>query len=196
MKPLPILLLTFALCAAFLLPGCAGLFGPSVEKAQEIAEARQDEFDKAVGNFLKAEKDLNEVAAQLDQAIRDNDATAIEKLRTAVQAASAKYESAKNAAKSAESLFNAAVQDFKDAKSASDYVGTVLGWLSMGLNAVLGTGAAGALVGRARAREAVKGVTGALEKTKADPAKWPEARTSMQASLSTGALKIIDKLRP
>lgn len=196
MKPLPILLLTFALCATIMLPGCAGLFGPSVEKAQEIADARQDEFDKAVENFLKAEKDLNEVAAQLDQAIRDNDATAIEKLRIAVQAASAKYKGAKNAAKSAESLFNSAVQDFKDAESASDYIGTVLSWLSMGLNAVLGTGAAAALVGRARAREAVEGVTAALEKTKTDPAKWESAKSEMQAKLSTGALKIIDKLRP
>jgi hypothetical protein len=192
MKPLPILLLTFALCAAIMLPGCA-LFGPSVQKAQEVAEKRQDLLNQAATNFEAAGKELEALINEYNTAKATGDTTAIEAIEQVLPSAVAKYKAAEDAYKSALDVYQAAVQDFKDAKSTSDYLGTVFGWITAGLGAVFG---GGAMVGRARAREAVEGVTAALEKTKADPAKWPEARTSMQASLSTGALKIIDKLRP
>lgn len=181
--------------AIFALPACSLLQG-SADKAREVAEKREAEFNEAVDAFVAAEAELKEVLAALDQAIKDDDKGAIEKLTAAAQAANAKYDATRRAAESAEDLFQSAVDDFKEAKSAEDYVGTVLGWLSLGLNAVLGTGAAGAFAGRARAREALKGTTAALEKTKSSPEKWPDAKRDMQASLSTGALKLIDRLRP
>lgn len=192
-----VLILLF-LCLS-LLTGCS-LFGPSVEKAQEVAEKRQTEFDAAVDAFKAAEAELTDVLTRLDQAIKDDDADAVQKLTTLAQAASIKYEATKQAAISAEDLFQSAVQDFKDAKSTSDYLGTILGWLGMGVTAVLGGGGTvGALIGRARAREAVAGTTAALEKVKAAPRPedaWPSAKADLQATLSLGALKTIDKLRP
>jgi len=185
-------LLGFCLVIALMLPGC-GLLGPSVEKAREVAEARQEAADKAAADLLKAASDLEELVAAYEAAIADGDTTKAEAAKQAVMQAIARYESAKDVAASSRALFEAASEDFAKAESASDYVGTVFGWITAGLGALFG---GGALVGRSRAREALAGTTAALEKTKADPTKWPDAKHDMQSSLSTGALKLIDKLRP
>lgn len=185
-------LLGFCFVLVLLAPGCA-LFGPSVQKAQEVAEKRQELLNQAATNFEAAGKELDALITEYNTAKATGDTTAIEAIEQVLPSAIAKYKSAESAYKSAEDVFKAAVQDFKDAKSTSDYLGTVFGWITAGLGAVFG---GGAMVGRAKAREAVEGVTAALEKTKANPAKWESAKSEMQAKLSTGALKVIDNLRP
>lgn len=185
-------LLGFCLVLVLLAPGCA-LFGPSVQKAQEIAEKRQELLSRAAQNFEAAGKELETLINEYNTAKATGDTTAIEAIEQVLPGAVAKYKAAEDAFKSAQDVYAAAVQDFKDAKSTSDYLGTVFGWITAGLGAVFG---GGAMLGRARAREAVEGVTAALEKTKADPSKWESAKSEMQAKLSTGALKVIDKLRP
>lgn len=193
------ILLGFCLSVCVLmLSGCA-LFGPSVEKAQQVAEQRQAEMDAAVANFKAAEKELTDVLAKLDAAIKADDKSEIERLTLLAQAVAGKYEATKEAAESAQGLFNSAVQDFKDAKSASDYVGTVLGWLSIGLNAVLGTGATGLALASKRKGEALEGVTNLVDKLRpesnTDPT-WLAATSAMNSTLSTGAKKAIDRARP
>lgn len=193
------ILLGFCLGVCVLMfSGCA-LFGPSVEKAQQVAEQRQAEMDAAVANFKAAEKELTDVLKKLDAAIKADDKTEIERLTLLAQAVAGKYEATKEAAESAQGLFNSAVQDFKDAKSASDYVGTVLGWLSIGLNAVLGTGATGLALASKRKGEALEGVTNLVDKLRpesnTDPT-WLAATSAMNSTLSTGAKKAIDRARP
>lgn len=186
-------LLGFCMVLAFTLTGC-GLFGPSVEKAREVAAARQAEADAAVAAYTQAAKDLEDIVSKYEEAVKSGDQTQIEALGNAVKQAVARYESAKDVATSSKNLFDAAVQDFKDAESTSDYIGTVFGWITAGLGALFG---GGAMIGRANAREAVAGVSGALEKVKnAEGDVWPAAKADMHATLSTGALKVIDKMRP
>lgn len=181
------------LVLAFTLTGC-GLFGPSVEKAREVAEKRQAEADAAVAAYTQAAKDLEDIVSKYEEAVKSGDQTQIEALGNAVKQAVARYESAKDVAASSKNLFDAAVQDFKDAESTSDYLGTVFGWITAGLGALFG---GGAMIGRANAREAVAGVSGALEKVKnAEGDVWPAAKADMHATLSTGALKVIEKMRP
>lgn len=179
--------------------GCQALFGPSVEKAQEIAEKRQEEVDVAVKNLAAAEKELLDVLSKLDAAIKADDKNEIQRLTLLAQSVAGKYEATKEAAESAKGLFESAVQDFKDAKSTSDYLGTVLGWLSMGLNAVLGVGVAGTTISGRRKGEALIGVTNLVDKLRpesnTDP-KWLAATSAMNSVLSTGAKKAIDAARP
>ncbi len=190
-----ILLIGFVVALACLvtLPGCS-LLAPSVEKAREIAEMRQAEAGKAFEAYAKAAKDLEDVVSKYQAAVSAGDTTAAQALLLTVKEAVAKYESAKAVAESTKTLFESAVGDFKNAKSASDYIGTVLGWLGAGLGALFG---AGGMLGKAKSNEALGGVSKALEKVKnADGDVWPQAKADMQATLSTGALKLIEKLRP
>jgi len=194
-KPVRFPLIGFCLllACALTLPGCA-LFGPSVEKAREIAQLREGEAAAAVEAYAKAAKDLEEVVAKYEAAVQSGDKSAAEALAVAVREAIARYQSAEKVAEASRNLFNAAADDFKKAQSTSDYVGTVFGWVLAGIGGLFG---AGGLFGRAKAREALGGVTNALEKVKnADGDVWPAAKADMQATLSTAALKLIEKVRP
>jgi len=189
-----VVLVVALLALLMLTSGCASLFGPSMEKAREVAEAREADATKAVEAYAKAAKDLEDVVAKYEAAVASGDTTAAQALAVAVKEAIARHQSAKDVAEASRDLFKAAAEDFKNAKSSSDYVGTVFGWITAGLGALFG---GGALVGRSRAREAVAGTTKALEKVKNDPGDaWPSAKADMQATLSTGALKVIEALRP
>lgn len=189
----PLIGFLLLLACALTLPGCA-LFGPSVEKAREIAELREAEAARAVEAYAQAAKDLEDVVAKYEAAVSSGDTTAAQALAVAVREAIARYQSAESVAKASKDLFNAAATDFKNAKSTSDYVGTVFGWIAAGIGGLFG---AGGLFGRAKAREALGGVTNALEKVKnADGDVWPAAKADMQATLSTAALKLIEKVRP
>lgn len=191
----PVIGLMLCLCfAAFALTGC-GLFGPSVQKAQEIAEQRQDEVNRAVAAFEKAEKDLADVVSKYEAAVSAGDTTAAQQLAIAVKEAIARYASAKEVVDSSKAVFEAAVQDFKNAKSASDYVGTVLGWLGM----LFGAGGIGKAFMSGRklnsAREGLEGATNMVEKLKSGH-KWPEVLVSATAGLSEAAKKEIEHARP
>lgn len=189
----PLIGFLLLLACALVLPGCA-LFGPSVEKAREIAELREAEAKTAIEAYAKAAKDLEDVVSKYQAAIQSGDKTTAEALLITVKEAVARYQSAKEVAESSKALFESAVGDFKKAESASDYIGTVLGWGAALLGGLFG---AGGMLGRAKAREAVGGVTNALEKVKnADGDVWPAAKADMQANLSKGALKLIEQLRP
>jgi tetratricopeptide (TPR) repeat protein len=194
-KPIrfPLIGFLLLLACALALTGCA-LFGPSVEKAREIAALREGEAAAAVEAYAKAAKDLEDVVARYEAAVQAGDKSAAEALAVAVREAVARYQSAKDVAESSRNLFNAAAEDLKKAQSTSDYIGTVFGWVLAGIGGLFG---AGGLFGRAKAKEALGGVTNALEKVKnADGDVWPAAKADMQATLSTGALRLIDKVRP
>lgn len=177
------------------LSGCAWL-SPTVEKAEEVAAARQAEFDAAVTSYTKAADELKDIVAKYEAAVASGETSKAQALAEAMSKAAAKYESAKEVAQASKGLYEAAVTDFKNAKSSSDYVGTILGWVVGGLGSLFG---GGALFGRAKAREALTGTTAALERVKAVPeakAAWGDAKSTLLSTLSTGALKLIDHVRP
>lgn len=191
-------LLGFCLVVVLMMPGCA-LFGPSVEKAQQVAEKRQDLLNNAYNDFDAAGRNLEALINEYNAAKAAGDTDAVEAIEEVLPSAVAKYKSAEAAYKSAEDVFKAAVADFKDAKSTSDYIGTVFGWITAGLGAVFGGGALvkNAKTGKAAgaSNEALEGVTAALEKLKGG-GKWDAAKGDMLAKLSPPALKAIDNARP
>lgn len=78
----------------------------------------------------------------------------------------AKYvDTAEDTYKASEDLLKAAKTDFENAKSADDYVGTVLGWLGLGLSTILGGGSVAGAVGTIRNKNRAKAVEGAAAKT-------------------------------
>lgn len=191
MKLILVVLLACLLCAS----GC-GLF-PSVKKAQEVAEKREVEVAEAVEAYKRAGAELQDVVAKYKAAVTSGDTSTAAALLAAVQQATSKYELAGEVAKSSEKLYLSAVEDFKAAKSSSDYVGTIFGWLFT-LGSGLVTGALGLRKG-SKATEALTGVTGLVEKLRpadnTDP-KWLAATSAMNTSLSTPAKKLIEAVRP
>ena len=192
MKYLTPMLLVLALS----ITGCA-LFGPSVEKAQQVAEQRQELLNKAFQDFEAAGHAVDDLVKRYNEAKAAGDTDAVQAIEAVLPEAISRYKSAEAAYKSAEDVFNAAVQDFKDAKSTSDYLGTVLGWLSAGLSAVVGGGFAVTKAKKAGvATEALGGVTAAVEGLKANNAAWSAEKADHIGSLSTAAKKLIDDVRP
>jgi hypothetical protein len=196
---LPPIIFVITLCVIPLaMTGCA-LFGPSVEKAQEIAERRQLEMDKAVSDLRAAETELKDLLAQYDAAVKADDKTTAEKLVLLINAAMGKKEAAEKVAESSSKLFEGAVQDFKDAKSASDYIGTVLGWLGMAFTTVIGgTGATALAVKNARSQRALSITSASAEK--ALPDDNPAGKSFRTYQLDAfkndgGALKALKKAR-
>lgn len=177
---------------ALLVSGCA-LFGPSVEKAREVAQNREQLLHDAFQDFEAAGKAVDELVGKYNAAKASGDTDAIEAIEAVLPEAVARYKNAEAAYKSAEDVYKAAVADFKDAQSTSDYIGTVLGWLAAGLGGVLGIGG----VRKASvAKEALTGATAAIDGLKKSNANWATEKTDHINSLSAAAKKLIDNVRP
>jgi hypothetical protein len=143
-----LLLLLFPL----MLGGCALLDG-SVRKAHELAELRQGEMNAAYDAWRRAtvraetlQSRLTGIQLELEEARKKGNKNEIaalllqlEALKGQIPDVQADVEAAQEAFKASEKLLGVAVQDFKDAQSASDYIGTVLGWLL----ALVGAGGVG-----------------------------------------------------
>ncbi len=197
MKPNTVtaLVLICLLPMALLLGGCP-LFDDSVKKAQEVAELRQTEFEEARAKFEAAKNDVEVLIAQFQDAQASGDQTLIQTTGDTLARALAKLETYEDAYKAAGGLLDSAITDFKNAQGASDYLGTIMAWIA----GLFGLGGVGVQQLRVRTRdEALGGTTNALEKVKSALSTgeaWQRAKLNMQASLSTSALKVIDKARP
>lgn len=180
------------LAVALLVGGCA-LFGPSVEKAREVAQKREALLHDAFQNFEEAGKAVDDLVRQYNAAKSTGDTDAIEAIEAVLPEAVGRYKAAESAYKSAEDVYKAAVADFKDAESTSDYIGTVLGWAAGIFGGLLGVGG----VRKAGvAKEALTGTTAAIDGLKKDNANWTAEKTDHINSLSNAAKKLIDNVRP
>lgn len=190
-----IAILLVVVVGALLFSGCA-LFNDSVQKAQEIADKREAQAAEAFTNWEAAGLALSDL---LDQLAVATDAGTIEMLKNLIVAATQKKEVAEAAYKSSIDIYKAAVSDFKDAKGASDYLGTIFGWLSVGLSALGIGGGVVQTIRVGRRNVALGGSTKMIEKLKAvdgaGPA-WAKAKANLHATLPTTALRIIDAIRP
>lgn len=194
------LCLLFALTSLGLFTSGCQLFNDSVKKAQEVAEKREAELAEAWQNWQRAGEAVDELLQQYENARVRDDRTTMEAIEDILPDAIAKAKIAEDAYMSAEDVFKAAVADFKDAKSTSDYLGTVFGWITAGVSALFGgAGTAVNLVGKRRAREALTGATASIEKLKVDNDAWKGdggVRSTMLAGMSQGAKKELDRARP
>lgn len=177
----------------FTTTGCA-LFSDSVQKAQEVAAAREAEVATAAEAWEAAGLAVSELIDQLSAA---TDAGTITMLKDLIVAAVKKREVAEKVYASSLAIFNSAVSDFEDAKSTSDYLGTIFGWLGAGL-AGFGIIGGGVQTLRVRRRDdALEGVTRVVEAIKdGGPGKWDDAKDTLRATTGKAALKIIDAARP
>lgn len=203
-------ILAVLLAAAFTMGGCA-LFGPSVEKAREVAEARQAEADAAVKAWETALAELEVMEARWEAFQREwaaaaeaNDTNALERLKA--QGAllidegkrlAADVKAKEDLVKTTGDVLKSAIKDFEDAESTSDYIGMVLGWGVTLLGSVFGAGglAAGISSKRKATAEAdereklaaAARLTAANAHTTfgADVAKWEAFLRAQEASMAT-----------
>lgn len=164
---LSIALVCLLACGGMMLGGCA-LFGPSVEKATEIYKAREAEVAEAVTAWKAAADRVNALDARWTKFQADwkaaeaaGDENALKGLLAQGQLlaeegkkAAADVKLAEETYKATAALATAAANDLKDAKSTSDYVGTVLGYLGLGISTLLGGGIATRVVDNRKIRNA------------------------------------------
>lgn len=113
------------------------------EKALEDAEASGD-----AEAIAKAKQDVADASDDLKN-LQDRAELVIEGLQTAARDAD-KYE---DAYKATEQLVKSAAKDLKEAESTDDFIGTVLGWLGLGVTTLLtGGGATGVVMARKKKR--------------------------------------------
>jgi hypothetical protein len=160
-----VLLVCLVAMGGMMVGGCA-LFGPSVEKAQKVYNERQAEVQAAMEAWKLAADRVNSLDArwakfQADwKAAEDaGDKNALKGLLAQGQLladegkkATADLKVAKEVYDSTAALAKAAAGDLKDAKNTSDYVGTVLGYLGLGISTLLGGGAATRMVDNRKIR--------------------------------------------
>lgn len=145
--------------------GCA-LLGPSVDKAAQVVKERQADADAAYTEWQKVLGQVDILKGRWEAfqhdwrlATENGDTNALETLKAqgavlieAGKQLAAELKDKEALIKSTADVVAGAMKDFEDAKSTSDYIGTILGWGKILVSTLLGGagvgGAVSALAGR------------------------------------------------
>lgn len=195
MKTTISLLLLALLSITLLLTGCASLFpGFNTAEAQAIAEKRQAELQATADRVDQLEGAVREARDAYEKARREGDEKAIIAAGQVLAAKLGELDLGKQDLDSARNAFDSAVQDFKDAKGAGEYLNVILG----SLGGILGAFGIGVPV----ARGMVKRRDEALSITAASADALPEdALLKFKAAQAAGfagvpgAQKVLNKAR-
>lgn len=167
-----------------LVSGCAFLAG--TQKAVEAYEATKADVEKASAELEKLTKELTDIKAQYDAAVKAGDVTKAGALLNAGQQTLLRWEQAKASFESSKAALANAIQRVQDSQTTEDYIGNIFGVVLGALGGIAGGfGRWGKTLGTLA--NAVKKTAGNVD-TFVPEAQW-EAFTKAQRDSMTPAEK-------